>query len=118
MTLEQIRFQPKSGLPGTRTAYDQYIFIPGILGIGRAIGHHQPLSLRENNVILEFWCYEWGDILGITPPSGAVFLVVAIFFRICASEIYGHPESYTANYTQAQVKWMEAGEKIPESNWD
>lgn len=67
VALEQIRFQPESGLAGTGTAHNQHILIPGILGVGRTIGHHQPLCLRQNNIVLKLRCHEWGNVLGIAP---------------------------------------------------
>ena len=67
VALEQVRFQPESGLAGTGTAHNQHILIPGILGVGRTIGHHQPLCLRQNNIVLKLRCHEWGNVLGIAP---------------------------------------------------
>ena len=67
VALEQVRFQPEPGLAGTGTAHNQPILIPGILGVGRTIGHHQPLCLRQNNIVLKLRCHEWDNVLGIAP---------------------------------------------------
>ena len=74
------------------------ILIPGILGVGWAIGHHQPLCLRQDNVVLKLWCHEWGNVLSIAPPGGTIFLIVTVLFCVLASEIHHQPQPHTTNH--------------------
>lgn len=67
VTLEKIGLQPKSSLTGTRTANNQHVFIPGILGIRRTVGHHQPLRLRQDDVVLKFGSDKGCNILSCAP---------------------------------------------------
>ena len=67
VALEQVRFQPKPGLAGTGTAHNQNILIPGILGVGWTVGHHQPFCLCQDNIVLKLWRHKWGNVLGIAP---------------------------------------------------
>ena len=67
VALQKIWLYPKSSLAGAGTAYDQHIFVSGILGVGRTVGHHQALRLRQNDVVLKFGSDKRGNILCVSP---------------------------------------------------
>ena len=87
--MQKIWLYPKSGLAGAGTAYDQHIFVSGILGVGRTVGHHQALRLRQNDVVLKFGSDKRGNILCVSPSGRTVFFIVPIFLGIFSTEIHG-----------------------------
>ena len=112
--MEQVRFQLEPGLAGTGTAHNQNILIPGILGVGWAIGHHQPLCLRQNDIVLKLWCHKWGNVLGITPPGGAVFLVVTVLLRVLSFEIHRQSQPHSTNHAYTYPPNQTAGQEDQE----
>lgn len=65
--LEQIRFQPKTSLTGTRTTNNQNIFISGIGRTFRTVTHHQSFCFCENHIVLKFWSHERLNVFGGSP---------------------------------------------------
>ena len=67
MALKQIRLQPKPGLAAAGAAHHQHIFVPGILGVRRAVGHHQALCFGQNDIVLKLRSNKRLNILGGAP---------------------------------------------------
>ena len=67
MALKQVGLEPKPGLAAAGAAHYQHIFVPGILGVSRAVGHHQPFRFGQNDVVSKLGCHERLNVLGRTP---------------------------------------------------
>lgn len=109
MHLKQVWLEPIARLAGTRAADHQHIFVPGILGILRTVGHGQPLCFRENNVLRKGWIFKGSNVFWGAPTGAAVFHVVAILFRIVPLEIDGQSQQAAAYSAEYQILGVTAG---------
>ena len=69
----------------------QHVFISGILGVRRTVGHHQPFRFGQDDVVLELWSHERLNILGCTPPGRAVLHAVAVLLGVFTTQIDRQP---------------------------
>ena len=67
VALKQIRFQPKPRLAAAGTAHHQHVFVSGVLGVRRAVGHHQPFRFGQDDVVGKLRSHERLNVLGIAP---------------------------------------------------
>ena len=67
VALQEIRFQPKPGLSAAGAAHHQHVFIPGILGVRRTVGHHQPFRFGQDDVVGKLGSHERLNVLGGAP---------------------------------------------------
>ena len=67
MALKQVGLQPKPGLAAAGAAHHQHVFIPGILGVRRAIAHHQAFSFCQDDVVGKLGSHERLNVLGCAP---------------------------------------------------
>ena len=67
VALKQVRFQPKPGLAAAGAAHHQHVFISGILGVRRTVGHHQALCFGQNDIVLKLRSHERLNVLGGAP---------------------------------------------------
>ena len=65
--LEQVWLEPIARFAGTGAADHQYVFVPGVFGILRAVGHGQALCFRENDVLRKIRVLKGCNILGRAP---------------------------------------------------
>ena len=65
--LHQVGFDEKAGFAASAAAYHQHVFVPRRLGVFGTVGHHEPLGLGENDVVLKLRIDVRGDILGLAP---------------------------------------------------
>lgn len=62
MALEQVGLDEKPRLAGARTADDQDIFVPCVLGFLRAARHGDPLRLGKQDVLGKVRVHIGGDV--------------------------------------------------------
>jgi len=89
--LQEVRLEPKSGLAAAGAAHHQHVFISGILGVRRAVGHHQPFRFGQDDVIRKLGSHERFNILGCTPPGRAVLHAVPVLLSVFATQIDRQP---------------------------
>ena len=65
--LEQIRFDPESGLAGTGPADNQDVFVSGVGRIFGAVAHHQTLCPGQDDVVLKHRIDKWLNIFFRAP---------------------------------------------------
>ena len=110
--MQEIRFQPKARLTAARATDYQHIFVSGILGGRRAVGHHQAFCFGQNDIVLKLRSHKRLDIFGSAPPGRAVLHAVAVLLGVFAFQVHRQPHSSTAAQTNEQVKWVQAGQRI------
>ena len=91
VALQEIGLEPKPGLAAAGTAHHQHIFVSGVLGVRRTVGHHQPLRFGQDDIVLELWSHERFNVLGRAPPGRAVFHAVAVLLSIFSFQIDRQP---------------------------
>ena len=91
VTLQEVWFQPKSRFAAAGAAYHQHIFVPGVLGVGRAVGHHQTFRFGQNDVVGKLGCHERLNVFRVAPPGRAVLHAMTVLLCIFAAQIYGKP---------------------------
>ena len=65
--MHEVWLNEKPRLAAAGAAYHQHVFVPRRLGVFGAVGHHEPLGLGENDVVLKLRIDVRGDILGLAP---------------------------------------------------
>jgi len=111
--LHEIRLDEKPRLTGTRSADDQHILISRVGRILRSAGHHQSLSLCENDVIPRIRRHIRGNFFFIAPTGAAVLDVLPVLLGVLAFDIYDKPDNSSAGDTDQKVKpsgWKEVTE--------
>ena len=67
MELHQVGLEPEAGLAGAGTADDQHSLVAcGLGGLGAA-AHGKAFRLRQENIILKYRVYVWGNIFRRSP---------------------------------------------------
>ena len=89
--MQQIRLDKEPCLTAAGAADYQHIFVSGILGVRRAVGHHQAFCFGQDDIVLELWSHKWLYILRSAPPGRAVLHAVPVFLGVFASQVYGKP---------------------------
>mgnify|MGYP002109329490 CR=1 FL=1 len=114
MHLHQIGFDEKAGFAAAGAAYHQHVFVPRRLGVFGTVGHHEPLGLGENDVVLKLRIDVRGDILGLAPTGRAVFQIFAEFLCVLALDVHDKTNEQGGRNAHAQVDGVEAGQRRPE----
>ena len=65
--LHEVWLNEKPRLAAAGAAHHQHVFIPGILGVRRTVGHHQPFRFGQDNVVGKLGSHERLNVLGRTP---------------------------------------------------
>ena len=65
--MHEIWLNEKPRLAAAGAAHHQHVLIPRRLGVFGTVGHHEPLGLGENDVVLKLRIDVRGDILGLAP---------------------------------------------------
>ena len=65
--LHEVGLDEKPRLAAAGAAHHQHVFVPRRLGVFGTVGHHEPLGLGENDVVLKLRIDVRGDILGLAP---------------------------------------------------
>ena len=112
ITLQQIRLDKEPCLAAAGAAHHQHVFIPGVLGVRRAVGHHQAFCFSEDDIVLKLRSHERLDIFRPAPPGRAVLHTVTVLLGVFAFQVHRQPHSSTAAQTNEQVKWVQAGQRI------
>ena len=58
---------PEASLAAAGAAHNQYIFVPGVLGVRGAAGEHQAFCFGQDDILLELGVHERFDILSVAP---------------------------------------------------
>ena len=87
VALKQVRFQPKPGLSAAGAAHHQHVFVPGVLGVRRAVAHHQPFRFGQDDVVGKLGSHERLNVLGRPPSGRAILHAVAVLLGIFATQI-------------------------------
>ena len=74
----------------------QHVFVPGILGVRWAVGHHQAFCFGQNDIVLKLRSHKWLYILRSAPPGGAVLHAVTVLLGVFAFQIHRQPHRGTA----------------------
>ena len=67
ITLQQIRLDKEPCLTAAGAADYQHIFVPGVLGVRWAVGHHQAFCFGEDDIVLKLRSHKRLDIFGSAP---------------------------------------------------
>lgn len=102
--MHEIRLDKKSRLTGAGSTDDQHILVSRVGRILRSAGHHQPLGLRENDVIPRISGHIRGNIFLIAPTSAAVLDVLPVLLRVLAFDIYNKPDNHSTGNTDQEIK--------------
>ena len=97
ITLQQIRLDKEPCLTAAGAADYQHIFVSGILGVRRAVGHHQAFCFGQDDIVLELWSHKWLYIFRSTPPGGAVLQAMTVLLGVFAFQIHRQPHRGTAS---------------------
>ena len=65
--MQEVGLEPKPGLAAAGTAHHQHVFVPGVLGVRRAVGHHQAFRFRQDDVVEKLGSHEWFNVFRIAP---------------------------------------------------
>ncbi len=110
--MQQIRLDKEPCLAAAGAAHHQHVFVPGVLGVRWAVGHHQVFRFGEDDVVLKFRSHERFDIFRPAPPGRAVLHAVTVLLGVFAFQVHRQPHPCTAAQTNEQVKRMQAGLRI------
>ena len=116
--LHQIGFDKKPRLARAGAADDEDVFISCGLCIFRTAVHGEPFSLRQNDVVLEFWVDVWPDVLSRTPACRAVLDVVAVLLSVLAAKIDCEPQQQPADEINTEVEGVKARKRVAERGGD
>ena len=109
--MHEIWLNEKPRLAAAGAAYHQHVFVPRRLGVFGTVGHHEPLGLGENDVVLKLRIDVRGDILGPAPTGRAVFQIFAEFLGVLALDVHDKPNEQSGCNAHAQVDGVEAGQR-------
>ena len=112
VALKQIRFQPKPRLTAAGTAHYQHVFVSGVLGVRRAVGHHQPFCFSQDDVVGKLRSHERLNVLGIAPPGRAVLHAMAVLFGVFSTQIDGKAQPCAAAQAHQQIQRMQAWQRV------
>ena len=109
--MHEIWLNEKPRLAAAGAAHHQHVFVPRRLGVFGTVGHHEPLSLGENDVVLKLRIDVRGDILGLAPTGRAVFQILAEFLGVFALDVHDKTDEQSGGNARAQVDGVEAGQR-------
>ena len=89
--MQEVGLQPKPGLAAAGATHHQHVFIPGILGVRRAIAHHQPFRFGQDDVVGKLRSHERLNVLGGAPPGRAVLHAMAVLLCVFATQTDRQP---------------------------
>ena len=107
--MHEIWLNEKPRLAAAGAAHHQHVFVPRRLGVFGTVGHHEPLGLGENDVVLKLRIDVRGDILGLAPTGRAVFQILAEFLGVFALDVHDKTDEQGGCNAHAQVDGVEAG---------
>ena len=110
--MQQIRLDKEPCLTAARAADYQHIFVPGVLGVRWAVGHHQAFCFGEDDIVLKLRSHKRLDIFGSAPPGRAVLHAMAVLLGVFAFQVDRQPHSSAAAQTNEQVKRVQTGQWI------
>ncbi len=81
------------------------IFVSRVAGVFRAVLAHQPLRLRENDILLEYRVDIRSDVFRRSPTGRAVFHVLPILFCVLAFDIDDEPNNTGDDDANTEGRW-------------
>ena len=89
--MQQIRLDEKPRLAAAGAADHQHVFVPGVLGVRWAVGHHQAFCFGQNDIVLKLRSHERLNVLGHPPSGRAILHAMAVLLCVFATQIDRQP---------------------------
>ncbi len=89
--MQEVRLEPKPRLAAAGAAHHQHVFVPGVLGVRRTVGHHQPFRFGQDDVVGKLGSHERLNVLRSAPPGRAVLHAVAVLLGVFATQVHRQP---------------------------
>ena len=116
--LHEIGLDVKPRLATAGAADHQHILVPGRLGVFWPPGHGQAFGLGQQDVVFKLGVDVGGNVFGGAPPGRTVFLALAVLLGVLALAVHDEPDSHRTNNAHAQVKRMQAGQRVCKGGGD
>ena len=116
--MHEVGLHIETGLAAAGAADHQHIFVPGRFGVFGPPGHGQAFGLGQQDVVFKLGVDVRGNVLGGAPSGRAVFFALAVLLGVFALAVHDEPDSYRANDAYAQVKRVQAGQRVCKGSRD
>ena len=116
--MHEVGLDVKPGLAAAGAADHQHILVPGRFGVFGPPGHSQAFSLGQQNVVFKLGVDVGGNVLGGAPSGRAVFFTLAVLLGVLALAVHDEPDSHRTNNAHAQIKRMQAGQRVCKGDRD
>ena len=116
--MHEVGLDVKPRLAAAGAANHQHILVPGRFGVFGPPSHGQAFGLGQQDVVFKLGVDVWGDVLGGAPPGRAVFFALAVLLGVFAFAVHNEPDSHRSNNAHAQIKRMQAGQRVCKGSRD
>ena len=116
--MHEVGLDVKPRLAAAGAADHQHILVPGCLGVFGPPGHGQAFGLGQQDVVFKLGVDVRGNVFGGAPPGRAVFFALAILLGVLALAVYDEPDSHRPGKAYAEVKRMQAGQRVCKGDRD
>ena len=110
--MHEVGLHIEAGLAAAGAADHKHIFIPGCFGVFGPPGHGQAFGLGQQDVVFKLGVDVRGNVFGGAPPGRTVFLGILAF------AVHDEPDSHRLGNAHAQVKRMQAGQRVCKGGGD
>ena len=110
--LHEVGFGKEAGFSASATADHKDIFIPCVLRLFGATGHHQPFRLRQQHIVFKHGVDKRLDVCGRPPACRAVLHALAVLLGVLLFGIDHKPDNDSSGNADQQVHRVEAGRGI------
>ena len=116
--MHEVGLHIEAGLAAAGAADHQHILVPGRLRVFGPPGHGQAFGLGQQDVVFKLGVDVGGNVLGGAPSGRAIFFTLAVFLGVLAFAVHDEPDSHRSNNAHAQIKRMQAGQRVCKGNRD
>ena len=116
--MHEVGLHIEACLAAAGAADHQHILVPGRLGVFGPPGHGQAFGLGQQDVVFKLGVDVRGNVFGGAPPGRTVFLALAVLLGVLALAVHDEPDSHRTNNANAEVKRMQAGQRVCKGGGD
>ena len=116
--MHEVGLHIEAGFAAAGASDHQHILVPGCFGVFGPPGHGQAFGLGQQDVVFKLGVDVGGNVLGGAPSGRAVFFTLAVLLGILAFAVHDEPDSHRPGNAHAQVKRMQAGQRVCKGGGD